>query len=64
MEIQGNMLNTFNVILFYKVVGWFDDQGISVETRRPRFSPFYQHILCGICIFVYIFYTCVYMYNT
>jgi hypothetical protein len=24
MEVQGNMLNAFGIILFYKVVGWFD----------------------------------------
>jgi hypothetical protein len=24
MEVQGNMLNPFGIILFYKVVRWFD----------------------------------------
>jgi hypothetical protein len=24
MEVQGYMLNPFGIILFYKVVGWFD----------------------------------------
>jgi hypothetical protein len=59
MEVQGNMLNVFDIILFYKVVGWFDGQNIGVEPRKQRFNPFYQHILSGICIFVYVFCTCV-----
>jgi hypothetical protein len=54
MEHQGYMLNPFGIILFYKVVRWFDGQDIGVEPRKPRFNPLYQHILCGICIFVYI----------
>ncbi len=55
MEGQGYMLNPMGNKLFYKVVKWFDGQDIDVEPRRPRFNPFYyQHILCGICIFVYI----------
>jgi hypothetical protein len=24
MKVQGYMLNPFGIILFYKVVGWFD----------------------------------------
>jgi hypothetical protein len=64
MEVQGYMLNSFGIMLFYKVVGWFDGQDIGVEPRKTRFNFLYQHILCGICIFVYIHYTCVYMYNT
>jgi hypothetical protein len=24
MKVQGNMLNVFDIILFYIVVGWFD----------------------------------------
>jgi len=43
------MLNAFDILLFYIVVGWFDGQDIGVELRRPRFNPLYQHILCGIC---------------
>jgi hypothetical protein len=59
VEVQKNMLNVFDIILFYKVVGWFDGQNISVEPKKQRFIPFYQHILCGVCIFVYVFCTCV-----
>jgi hypothetical protein len=59
MEVQTNMLNPFGIILFYKVVGWFDGQYIGVEPRKPMFNPFYQHILCGVCIFVHIPCTCV-----
>jgi len=29
IKIQGNMLNAFGIILFYKVVWWFDGQDIS-----------------------------------
>jgi hypothetical protein len=64
MEDQRYMLNPFNVILFNKVVGWFDGQDIVVELRRPRFTSLYPHILCEVCIFVYKPYTCVKMYNT
>jgi hypothetical protein len=31
MEVQGNISNAFNIILFYKVVGWFNGQYVSVE---------------------------------
>jgi hypothetical protein len=41
MEVQGNMLNTFDITLFYEMMGWFDGQNIGVEPRRPRFNPFY-----------------------
>jgi hypothetical protein len=58
-KVQGNMLNAFGVILFYKVMGWFDGQDIGVKPRRPRFIPLYQHILCGLCIFIYTPCTCV-----
>jgi hypothetical protein len=42
IEVERNMLNAFGIILFYKVVGWFDGQDISVEPRRPRFNPLYK----------------------
>jgi hypothetical protein len=58
IEVQGNILNAFGIILLYKMVWWFDGQNIGVKPRRPKFNPFYQHILCGICIFVYIPCTC------
>jgi hypothetical protein len=50
MEVHGNMLNAVGIILFFKVVGWFDGQDIGVEPRGPRFNPFYQHIyLVHVC---------------
>jgi hypothetical protein len=58
MEVQGNKLNAFGIILFYKVVGWFHGQNIGVEPKRLMFNLFYQHILCEVCIFVYISCTC------
>jgi hypothetical protein len=59
IEVQRNMLNPFVIILFYKVVWWFNGQNIGVKPRTPRFNPPYQHILCQINIFVYIYCTCV-----
>jgi len=40
MEVQGNMLNPFGIILLYKVVGWFDGQNIGVFPNKPKFNPF------------------------
>ncbi len=57
MEVQRGMLNAFGIILFYKMVGRFDGQDISLEKKRPRFNAPYQHILCGVYIFVHIPYT-------
>jgi hypothetical protein len=37
MEVQGYMLNPFGIIMFYKMVGWFDGQDIGVG---PRFNSF------------------------
>jgi len=59
MKVQKYMLNLFNIILFHKVVGWFDGQDIGVEPRKSRFNSLYQHILYEVCIFVYILCTCV-----
>jgi hypothetical protein len=59
IEIQINMLNAFNIILFYKMVWLFDDQDIGLESKRPRFNPLYQHIVYGVNIYVYISCTCV-----
>jgi hypothetical protein len=41
IEVQGYMLNPFGIILFYKMVGWFDGQNIGVELKKPRFNSFY-----------------------
>jgi hypothetical protein len=59
MEVQGHMLNPLSIILFYKMMGWFDGQDIGVEPRKSRFISLYQHILCGVCIFIYLPCTCV-----
>jgi hypothetical protein len=39
MKIKKNRLNEFDIILLYKVMGWFDGQNIGVEVGRPRFNP-------------------------
>jgi hypothetical protein len=59
IEIFLNILNPFSIILFYKVMWWFDGQDVGVEPKKPRFNPPCQHILYGICTFVYIPYTIV-----
>jgi hypothetical protein len=41
MEVRGNMLNAYDIILLYNVVGWFDGQNISVDSKRPKFNPLY-----------------------
>ncbi len=37
IEVQKNMLNEFGIILFYKVVWWFDGQDIGVKPMRSMF---------------------------
>jgi hypothetical protein len=46
------MLNPFSIMLFCKVMGWFDGQDIGVQPRIMKFNPLYQHILCGVCMCV------------
>jgi hypothetical protein len=60
IEVQRNMLNAFDIKLFYKMVWWFDRQDISVEPTKGQNSiPFYQHILCGISYsYVYFLHVC------
>jgi hypothetical protein len=41
MEVQINILNAFGIILFYKMMGWFDGQDIGVEPRTSRSNPLY-----------------------
>jgi hypothetical protein len=60
IEVQINMLNSFGIKLFYKMVWWFDGQNIDVEPKKRRSNPSYQHILWEVCIFIYKpLYTCV-----
>jgi len=62
IEIQINMSTAFGIILFYKMVWWFDNQNIGLESRRPKFNPPYQHILCGVYIYIYNFYFLFFLY--
>jgi hypothetical protein len=55
IEIQINMSNAFGIILLYKMVWWFDNHNLGLESRRPKFNLPYQHILCG-DIYIYILY--------
>jgi hypothetical protein len=44
IKVQVKMLNAFGIILFDKVMWWFDGQDIGVKPKRPRFNFPYQHI--------------------
>jgi hypothetical protein len=60
MEVQGYMLNPFGIILFYKMMGWFDDQNHlcgTKETKVQLFLPTY--IMWSIYICKYTLYMCV-----
>jgi hypothetical protein len=41
IEVQKNMLNAFGIILFYKMVWWFDGQNIGVKPRKLKLNPHY-----------------------
>ncbi len=49
-------MHLIGIGLFYKVVWWFDGQNIGAKPRRPRFNPPYQHVLCG--VYIYIVHLC------
>jgi hypothetical protein len=54
IEVQINILNAFDIILFYKVVWWFDGQHIVCETNETTV----QSALTNICLeYIYIHYT-------
>jgi len=53
-KVQRNILNPFDIILFYKMTGWFDYQNIGVKPKRPRSNPIYQHVLCELYIYIYM----------
>jgi hypothetical protein len=36
MEVWGNMLNAFGIILLYRMVGWFDSQDIGVGCNETK----------------------------
>jgi hypothetical protein len=54
MEVQRNMSNAFGIILFYKVVGWFDGQDIVWNEEDQGSIPFtniYYMWSMHICIY-------------
>jgi hypothetical protein len=53
------MLNPLVIILFYKIVWWFDGQNIGVEPRGPRFNPF-TNIFYVEYVYIYIYLVHVY----
>jgi hypothetical protein len=50
MEIQWNILNPFGITLIAKWWASLMAKAMCLKPRRPKFNPFYQHILCEICI--------------
>jgi hypothetical protein len=64
IEVQGKMLNAFSIILFYKVMWWFDGKNIDQcgtnETKVQ--SPFLTYVMWNMYIYIYTLYICV-MYN-
>jgi hypothetical protein len=59
IEIQGNMLNAFGIILFYKMVWWFDGQHwCGVKKTKVQF-PLLTYIIRNTFIRMYTLYMCV-----
>jgi len=60
IEIQGNMLNPFGNILFYKVMWWFDGQDIWCGTKETKVqSPLPTYVIWNMYIHIYTLYMCV-----
>jgi hypothetical protein len=60
MEVQGSMLNSFGIALFYKAMGWFDGQDIGVEPRKPKFNPLLPtYTMWNMYIRIHTLYMCV-----
>jgi hypothetical protein len=45
MEVQGYMLNPFDIILFTKWWGGLMAKTFDAKPRKPRINSLYQHIL-------------------
>ncbi len=54
IEIQRNILNVFGIILFYKVVWWFDGQDIGLE-QGSQGSIFLTNIYYVEYVYSYIY---------
>jgi hypothetical protein len=60
IKVQGNMLNAFGIILFYKVMWWFDGQDIWHGTKETKVqSHLSTYIMWIIYICIYTLYMCV-----
>jgi hypothetical protein len=59
MEVQGYVLNPFGIILFYKVVGWFDGQDIGVEPKTKVQFPLPTYTMWSLYICIYVLYMCI-----
>jgi hypothetical protein len=59
MEVQIYMLNPFGIILFYKVVGWFDGQDIGVVQGDQSSIPFTNmYYVEYVYLYIYIVHVC------
>jgi hypothetical protein len=57
MEVQGYMSNPFGIILFYKVVGWFDGQEIWRGTKDTKIQfPLPTYNMWSMYIYIYTLY--------
>jgi hypothetical protein len=60
IEVQRNMVNAFDIILFYRMVWWFDHRDIGVEPTKAKIQSLSTNIYyVEYNIHIYIPCTCV-----
>jgi hypothetical protein len=60
IKVKKNVLNAFGIILFYKMMWWFDGQDIGVELKNTKVqSPLLAYIMWNMYIGMYTLYICV-----
>jgi hypothetical protein len=53
------MFNAFGIILFYKMVCWFDGQDIGVEQKRPMVNPLTnKYYVKYVYLYIYLVHMC------
>ncbi len=59
IEVQGNILNAFGIILFYKMVWWFDGQNIVWNQRDQSSIPFTNiYYVEYVYLYIYLVHVC------
>jgi hypothetical protein len=59
MEVQWYILNPFIIVLFYKVMWWFDGQNIGVEPMKPNSIPFTNiYYVKYVYLYIYFVHVC------